>query len=89
MIGSAGQQRVLQEFFSKFCIAVIDMDSQRAIAAILDTVDEAIQQTEALIEKLKRMKAGLLHDLLTGRVRVPEGLLQRFQDTHTMTSGGA
>lgn len=40
-------------------------DEQRRIAEILDTADEAIQKTEALIAKLKQMKAGLLHDLLT------------------------
>jgi type I restriction enzyme S subunit len=38
---------------------------QCRIAAILDMVDEAIRQTEAVIEKLKRIKQGLLHDLLT------------------------
>lgn len=42
-----------------------DPDEQRRIAEILDTADEAIQKTEALIAKLKQMKAGLLHDLLT------------------------
>lgn len=40
-------------------------EEQRRIAEILDTADEAIQTTEALIAKLKQMKAGLLHDLLT------------------------
>lgn len=38
---------------------------QRGIAAILDTVDEAIRRTEQVIAKLKQMKEGLLHDLLT------------------------
>lgn len=42
-----------------------DPEEQRRIAEILDTADEAIQKTEALIAKLKQMKAGLLHDLLT------------------------
>ena len=42
-----------------------DPAEQRRIAEILDTADEAIQKTEALIAKLKQMKAGLLHDLLT------------------------
>jgi len=41
---------------------------------VLDTVDEAIAKTEAVIAKLKQVRAGLLHDLLTGRVRVPEGI---------------
>ncbi|MCK6508682.1 restriction endonuclease subunit S [Myxococcota bacterium] len=38
---------------------------QRRIAEILDTLDEAIRQTEALLAKLQQMKQGLLHDLLT------------------------
>jgi type I restriction enzyme S subunit len=39
-------------------------DRQR-IAAVLDTVDEAIAKTEAVIAKLEQLRAGLLHDLLT------------------------
>jgi type I restriction enzyme, S subunit len=38
---------------------------QETIASILDTLDTAIQRTEAIIEKLKQVKQGLLHDLLT------------------------
>jgi type I restriction enzyme S subunit len=38
---------------------------QRRIASILDTVDDAIRQTEQVIAKLQQMKQGLLHDLLT------------------------
>lgn len=35
------------------------------IAEILDTLDAAIRGTEAVVAKLKAMKQGLLHDLLT------------------------
>lgn len=38
---------------------------QSRIAQILDTLDTAIQDTEAIIAKLKAVKQGLLHDLLT------------------------
>ena len=38
---------------------------QHAIATILDSVDEAIRQTDAVIVKLRQVKAGMLHDLLT------------------------
>ena len=38
---------------------------QRAIAAVLDTIDDAIQKTEQIIAKLQQVKQGLLHDLLT------------------------
>jgi type I restriction enzyme S subunit len=54
-----------------------DLSEQRHVAAILDTVDEAIRQTEAVVEKLKKIKQGLLHDLLTrgigkdGKLRPP------------------
>ncbi len=46
-------------------VAVPPVDEQRQIAEILNTIDEAIAHTSSLIAKLKQMKAGLLHDLLT------------------------
>ena len=50
---------------------------QTTIANILATVDHAIAQTETLLAKQRRIKAGLLHDLLTrgidaqGKLRDP------------------
>ena len=38
---------------------------QAKIAELLSTVDRAIEQTEALIAKLQRIKTGLMQDLLT------------------------
>lgn len=38
---------------------------QKRIAEILSTLDSAIEQTQALIEKGERIKEGLLHQLLT------------------------
>jgi len=58
---------------------------QRRIAEILDTIDDAIQKTEALISKLKAMKRGLLHDLLTrgldenGKLRDPKAHPEQFK----------
>ncbi|MDI7925230.1 restriction endonuclease subunit S [Ferirhizobium litorale] len=40
-------------------------DHQAKIAEILDTLDEAIRGTDAVIAKLKALKQGLMHDLLT------------------------
>jgi type I restriction enzyme S subunit len=37
---------------------------QRRIAAVLSTVDEEIQQTEEIIEKIEELKQGLIQDLL-------------------------
>lgn len=51
---------------------------QSTLAQILDTLDTAIHETEAIIAKLKAVKQGLLHDLLTrgidanGELRPPQ-----------------
>jgi type I restriction enzyme S subunit len=51
---------------------------KKRIAQILDTLDTTIRQTEAIIAKLKLVKQGLLHDLLTrgidanGELRPPQ-----------------
>jgi type I restriction enzyme S subunit len=58
---------------------------QSRIAAVLDTMDEAIAKTEAVIAKLKQVRAGLLHDLLTrgidehGQLRDPIAHPEQFQ----------
>ncbi len=63
------------------------LPEQRRIAETLDTADEAIRQTERLIAKLKAVKAGLLHDLLTrgldehGRLRDPQAHPEQFKDS--------
>jgi len=63
------------------------LPEQRRITEILDTIDEAIQKTEAFISKLKAMKQGLLHDLLTrgldknGKLRDPKAHPEQFKDS--------
>jgi len=62
-------------------------DEQSRISAVLDTVDEAIAKTEAVIAKLKHVHAGLLHDLLTrglderGQLRDPEAHPESFRES--------
>ena len=62
-------------------------DANAPIAAVLDTVDEAIAKTEAVIAKLKQVRAGLLHDLLTrgldehGQLRDPIAHPEQFKDS--------
>jgi type I restriction enzyme S subunit len=60
-------------------------DEQRRIALILDTVDAAIAKTEALIEKLKQIKSGLLYDLLTRGVD-ENGELRNTANSHEFVS---
>ncbi|MEH6353339.1 restriction endonuclease subunit S [Pseudomonas sp. 3JA] len=55
----------------------VPLAEQEVIAQILDTLDTDIRETKALIDKLKTIKQGLLHDLLTrgidsnGQLRPP------------------
>lgn len=57
------------------------------IAGVLDTVDEAISNAEAVISKLRHIHAGLLHNLLTrgldahGQLRDPVAHPEKFQES--------
>lgn len=68
-------------------VSLPPLAEQRQIAEILDTLDEAIHNTEAIIAKLKQVKQGLLHDLLTrgiddnGELRDPERYPEQFKDS--------
>jgi type I restriction enzyme S subunit len=86
MSGSAIRRLVLRDI-SELKIPLPQRNEQLAIAAILDSVDEAIRQTEAVIAKLRQVKAGMLHDLLTcgldenGELRDPSRHPEQFKDS--------
>ncbi len=50
------------------------------IAAILTTIDQAIEKTEQLIVKYERIKTGLMHDLLTRGIDEKGNI--RSEETH-------
>ena len=65
-----------------------DADEQRHIAEILTTCDEVIEKSEAVVEKYRVIKAGMLKDLFTrgigknGKLRPPpESSPQLYKDT--------
>ncbi len=88
MFGSTDSQRFNYQSLFKSrqasCIPCRRLQ-QRRIAEILSTVDEAIEQTEALIAKYQQIKAGLMHDLFTRGV-TPDGHLRptRTQAPHLL-----
>lgn len=47
----------------------LPLEKQKRIAAILDSADLAIQENEAELAKLQKLRSGLASDLLSGRVR--------------------
>ena len=56
-------------------IPLAPLRHQQRVAAILTSLDTAIEKTEALIEKHQQIKAGLMHDLFTCGV-LPNGQLR-------------
>lgn len=63
--GSTNQVELSATALARTELPVPPLSQQRSIAEVLDTLDEAIRGTEAVVAKLKAMKQGLLHDLLT------------------------
>ena len=55
-------------------------EEQAKIAEVLSTVDQVIEQTEALIAKQQRIKTGLMQDLLTRGIDEHGNL--RYEETH-------
>ena len=63
--GTAGQQRVQPDVLKSLRFLLPPLHEQRAIAAILDSIDEAIERTEEVIAATEHLRDALLHDLLT------------------------
>ncbi len=76
-IGSTVKGIRIQDYLS-LSVPLAPQIEQGAIVEVLNTLDTTIRQTEAIIAKLKQVKQGLLHDLLTrgidanGELRPPQ-----------------
>jgi type I restriction enzyme S subunit len=58
-------------YFKKLKItAPVDLDEQQNIGRRMQSADKKIFALENELQKLKQQKSGLMHDLLTGKVRV-------------------
>lgn len=60
-----------QEKLSAVNVILPRMGEQEQIATLFETVDEDIEREQTALLKQLQIKQGLMHDLLTGRVRVP------------------
>ena len=67
MCGTGGQRRVQTDFFRTFKTTYPPLPEQQKIAAILSSVDEVIEKTQAQINKLKDLKTGMMQELLSPR----------------------
>lgn len=64
----------VSDFFGVRLVVPSTVDEQHAIARILDASLREIRQQEAKLDALREQKRGLMQCLLTGQVRVPEGV---------------
>ena len=76
----SGIPHVDKEIFGALSLSNYQKPEQTKIAEILSTVDQAIEQTEALIAKQQRIKTGLMQDLLTRGIDENGNL--RSEETH-------
>lgn len=66
MEGTSGRQRVPSKvFLEDIFVGIPPLPEQTKIAEILTTVDDAIEETDRIIEKTKELKKGLMQKLLT------------------------
>ena len=64
-ISGTKMPRTSWRHLEKFCLPLPPMPEQRAIAAVLDAIDKAIERTTAVISATERLRDALLHELLT------------------------
>lgn len=81
MCGTGGQRRVQTEFLHTHKLLSPPLSEQQKIAAILTSVDEVIEKTQAQINKLKDLKTGMMQTLLTNGVGIDGKPHTEFKDT--------
>ena len=72
MAGKTSVPIVNKTTFQEFTIPLPPLPEQRKIAQILSTWDNAIEKTETLIQAKKKLKKGLMQQMLTGKKRFGE-----------------
>jgi type I restriction enzyme S subunit len=71
----SGLRHLRKDFIRNFMVRAPGAAQQATICRVLASIDTAIEQTEALIEKYQHIKAGLMHDFFTRGV-LPNGQLR-------------
>ncbi|MEI6056792.1 MAG: restriction endonuclease subunit S [Lentisphaerota bacterium] len=79
--GSALKRVVLRDI-NKIKILKPSINEQNKIAAVLLAIDTTIEKDEAVLEKLKAQKRGLMEDLLSGKVQVPSDMIAKYDKTN-------
>ena len=77
----SGFPKINRNEMAEFSIGWPSSDEQSWVAHILSDADIKQRTEEDQLEKLRLLKAGLMDDLLTGRVRVTPLLAEAAQQT--------
>ena len=83
---TAGQPLVTQGLINEHCIPLPDLSEQREIVAILDAIDRKIDLHRRKRATLDDLFKSLLHQLMTGEIRVDELDISGLNDTATQSS---
>ena len=65
LASQTAQPLLTQSALGGVALLLPPLPEQRAIAAVLDSIDEAIERTEEVIAAIERLRDALLHELLT------------------------
>ena len=71
-VQGSGQPNLSKNIIDRYSIFVPRVEDQRRVVEVLDASEDRLGAELALLDKLRAQKAGLVSDLLTGRVRVRE-----------------
>lgn len=69
---SGSMKNISQNVIRGLLLAYPEVDEQRRILEAIQPIDSELAVSSSELCKLKSVKSGLMADLLTGRVRVPE-----------------
>ncbi len=70
LCGGTTHKRISRSALGSVKIKVPDVNEQTAIAAILSDMDAELAALEAKLAKARQLKQGMMHNLLTGRIRL-------------------
>ncbi len=71
------RRRLYYDGFSRIPVELPSVGEQRKIADIIDCVNCEIRLLRQECDSVRVQKRGLMQQLLTGKVRVPESLLKK------------
>ncbi|TDO05393.1 restriction endonuclease subunit S [Sunxiuqinia elliptica] len=72
--------QINNKHINPYRIPLPPLPEQKKIAEILSTWDEAINQTKAIIENLKKRRKGLMQKIFSGKLRLVSPKKQKFPD---------